>query len=83
MVTTTAKMLVISLSQSTTKGPRLILRGAEIRLRPTVIILRRGIEVTVMMMVVVVVLRRGVVVVMVVVVTLDVRVGKEEGGRGG
>lgn len=36
-----------------------------------------------MMMVVVVVLRRGVVVVMVVMVTLDVCVGKEEGGRGG
>lgn len=34
-------------------------------------------------MVLVVVLRRGVVVVMVVVVTLDVGVGKEEGGRRG
>lgn len=82
MVTNTVKMLVISLFQSFTKGPRLILWGAEIRLRPTVIILWRGIEVTVMMMVVVVVLRGGVVVVMVVMVTLDVRVGKEEGGRG-
>lgn len=60
-----------------------ILRGAEIRLRSTVIILRCGVVVTVVMvMVVVVVLRGGVVVVMVMVVTLDVSVGEEEGGRG-
>ena len=61
---------------------RLILWGAEVCLRPAVIILWRGIVVTVMMVVVVVVLWGGVVVV-VVVVTLDVPVGKEHRGGGG
>ena len=61
---------------------RLILWGAEIGLRPAVIILWRGIVVTVMMVVVVVVLWGGVVVV-VVVGTLDVTVGKEHRGGGG
>lgn len=60
---------------------RLVLRCAEIRLRPAVVILWGGIEVTVMM-VVVVVLRGGVVVVVVVVVTVDIRVRKEEGSCG-
>lgn len=55
---------------------RLVLWCAEIRLRPAVVILWGGIEVTVMM--VVVVLRGGVVVVVVVVVTVDIRVRKEE-----
>lgn len=64
-------------------GLHSILWGAEVRLRPTVIILWGGVEVTVMVVVVVVVLRGGVVVVMVVVVTLDVSVGKEEWGCGG
>lgn len=64
-------------------GPRLILRGAEVGLRPGVIILRRGVEVTVVMVVVVVVLRRRIVVVMVVIVALDVGVGEQERGRGG
>lgn len=60
-----------------------VLRGAEIRLRAAVIILRRRVEVSVMVMVVVaVVLRGGVVVVVVVVVTLDVCIGKKEGGCG-
>lgn len=60
---------------------RLVLRRAEIGLRPAVVVLRGGVEVTVM--VVVVVLRGGVVVVMVVVVIVDVGVREEEGGRGG
>lgn len=75
-------MLVIGLFYIFYDGLRSILWGAEVRLRPAVIILWRRVEVTVMVMVVVVVLRGGVVVVMVVVVTLDVSVGKEERGRG-
>lgn len=59
----------------------LVLWRAEIRLRPAVIILWGGIEVTVMM--VVVVLRGGVVVVMVVVGIVDICVREEQGGRGG
>lgn len=59
----------------------LILWGAEICLRPTVIILWCGVVVTVMMVVVVVVLR-GRVVVMVVMVTLDVSISEEDGGGG-
>lgn len=59
---------------------RLVLWCAEIRLRPAVVILWGGIEVTVMM--VVVALRGGVVVVMVVVVTVDIRIRKEEGRCG-
>lgn len=58
----------------------LVLWRAETRLRPAVVILRGGVEVTVM--VVVVVLRGGVVVVVVVVVAVDVGVGEEEGSRG-
>lgn len=53
---------------------------AEIRLRPAVVILRGGVEVTVV--VVVVVLRGGVVVVMVVVVAVDIGVREEEGRCG-
>lgn len=53
---------------------------AEIWLRAAVVILRGGIEVTVM--VVVVVLGSGVVVVVVVVAAVDVGVGEEEGGCG-
>lgn len=59
----------------------LVLWRAEIRLRPAVIILWGGIEVTVMM--VVVVLRGGVVVVMVVVGIVDICVREEQGRRGG
>lgn len=58
----------------------LVVWCAEIRLRAAVVILRGGIEVTVMM--VGVVLRGGVVVVMVVVVTVDICVCKEEGSCG-
>lgn len=76
------ELLVIGLFYIFYDGLRSILWGAEVRLRPAVIILWRRVEVTVMVMVVVVVLRGGVVVVMVVVVTLDVSVGKEERGRG-
>lgn len=77
------QILVISLfffNLSPKRHP-LILRGAEIRLRPAVVILRRGVEGAVVV-VVGVVLRGGVVVVVVVVVALDVGVGEEERGRG-
>lgn len=59
------------------KGSRLVLWCAEMRLWPAVVILWRGVKVTVMMLVVV--LWGGVVVVM---MTVDVCIGEEEGGRG-
>lgn len=59
----------------------LILLRAEVRLRAAVIVLRRGVVVSVMLLVVVV-LRCGVKVVMVV-VSLDVPIGKQHRGSGG
>lgn len=75
------KSFVIFLSK-VFNGSYLILWGAEIRLRSAVIILRRGIIVTMLMMLVVVVLWGWVIVVMVMMVTLDVSLGKQEWGRG-